>query len=49
VVGFAKALGNKVYALELEETRKYSDWLNAVCDYIAKDLDNLVRFIKENS
>ena len=44
--GFAKALGKKIYALEVEETRKYSDWLNAVCDYIAKDLNDLVRFLK---
>lgn len=46
--GFAKALGKKVYALEVEETRKYSDWMNAVCDYIAKDVDDLVAFLKEN-
>lgn len=44
--GFAKALGKKVYALEVEETRKYSAWLDAVCDYIAKDLDDLVYFLK---
>lgn len=44
--GFAKALGKKVYALEVEETRKYSDWMNAVCDYIAKDVDDLVDYLK---
>ena len=37
------------YALEVEETRKYSDWMNAVCDYIAKDLDELVNYLKENN
>lgn len=46
--GFAKALGKKVYVLEVEETRGYSDWLNAVCDYIAKDINDLIRFLKEN-
>lgn len=44
--GYAKALGKKVYALEVEETRKYSDWLIAFCDYIAKDIDELINYLK---
>lgn len=44
--GYAKALGKKVYALEVKETRKYSDWLTAFCDYIAKDIDDLVNYLK---
>jgi len=44
--GYAKALGKKVYALEVEETRKYSDWLIAFCDYIAKDINDLVNYLK---
>ena len=44
--GYAKALGKKVYALEVEETRKYSDWLIAFFDYIAKDINELIKFIK---
>lgn len=44
--GYAKALGKKVYALEVEETRKYSDWLTAFFDHIAKDVDELINFIK---
>jgi len=44
--GYAKALGKKVYALEVEETRKYSDWLVAFCDYIAKDIDDLTNYLK---
>jgi nucleoside 2-deoxyribosyltransferase len=46
--GYAKALGKKVIAIEVEETRKYSDWLSAFCDYIAKDLDELINYIKNN-
>ncbi len=46
--GFAKALGKKVYALRVDETRQYSSWLDAVCDYVAQDLDELVNFLKEN-
>lgn len=44
--GYAKALGKKVYALEVEETRKYSNWLIAFCDYIAKDINDLVNYLK---
>jgi len=46
--GYAKALGKKVYALEVEEMRKYSDWARAVVDYIAKDIDDLVDYLKKN-
>lgn len=46
--GYAKALGKKVIALEVEETRKYSDWLSAFCDFIAKDLDELEDYLKNN-
>lgn len=43
--GYAKAWGKKIFALEVEETRKYSDWLVAFFDYIAKDIDELVNHI----
>jgi len=46
--GYAKALGKKVYALEVEEMRKYSDWLIAFCDYIAKDINDLVNYLKKD-
>jgi len=45
--GYAKALGKKVYALEVEETRKYSDWLVAFCDYIAKDINDLINYLRD--
>lgn len=44
--GYAKALGKKIYALEVEETRKYSDWLVAFCDYVAKDVDDLASYLE---
>jgi len=47
--GFAKALGKKVYALRVEETRQYSKWAEAVLDYIATDVDDLVDFLKKNN
>ena len=44
--GFAKALGKKVYALRVDETRQYSKWAEAVLDYIAQDIDELVDYLK---
>lgn len=46
--GYAKALGKRIYALKVEETRKYSDWLVAFCDYIAKDINDLANYLKNN-
>ncbi len=46
--GYAKALGKKVYAIEVEETRKYSDWLVVFFDYIAKDVDDLISCVEKN-
>jgi nucleoside 2-deoxyribosyltransferase len=44
--GYAKALGKKIYAIEVEETRKYSDWLESFFDYIAKDVQDLIKHLK---
>ena len=41
--GFAKALGKKVYALKVEETRKLSDWLESFFDFVAEDVEELVK------
>ena len=45
--GFAKGIGKKVFALEVEETRKYSKWLVAFMDYITSDIDDLISVIKK--
>lgn len=44
--GYAKALGKKIYAIEVEETRKYSDWLESFFDYIAKDVQDLIKHLE---
>jgi len=45
--GYAKARGKKIYALRVGETRQWSDWLVAFCDYIAQDLQDLTSFLKK--
>ncbi len=47
--GYAKALGKKIYAVEVEETRKYSDWLESFFDYIAKDIQDLIKHLKSQT
>ncbi len=44
--GYAKALGKKVYAIKVAETRKLSGWLEHFFDYVAEDVDSLVLFMK---
>jgi len=44
--GYAKGVGKKTFGLEVEETRKYSDWTTAFFEGIAKNKEELVGFIK---
>jgi len=46
--GYAKALGKEVVGLKVEETRDFSDWGKAFFDYIAKDADDLVKYLKSS-
>lgn len=47
--GYAKAIGKKIYAIEVEETRKYSDWLESFFDYIAVDVQDLIKYLKSQA
>jgi nucleoside 2-deoxyribosyltransferase len=50
--GYAKALGKKVVALKVEETRDMSEWGNSFFDFVATnemDLLNHLREIKQKS
>ncbi len=44
--GYAKALGKKIIGLNVKETRDFSEWGKAFFDYIAKDTDELVDYLK---
>lgn len=45
--GYAKALGKKVYAVKVEETRKLSGWTCAWFDYIAENVEELISYLKK--
>ena len=47
--GYAKALGKKVVGLEVTETREFSDWGKAFFDYIARDENDLLNYLKNNT
>ncbi len=46
--GYGKALGKKIIGLKVDETRDFSDWGKAFFDYIAENVDDLVKYFKEN-
>ena len=47
--GYAKASGKKIYAIKVKETRKYSDWLESFFDYIAKDAQDLIKYLESQA
>jgi len=44
--GYAKALGKKIYAIKLPESRELSGWGKCWYDYIAEDVDDLINYLK---
>ena len=46
-VGYAKGIGKKIYAIELSENRKMSPWSKCWYDYIAKDVTELIAYLKD--
>lgn len=44
--GYAKAIGKKIIGLEVSETKRYGDWMKAFFDYIAKDENDLLNYLK---
>lgn len=46
--GYAKAIGKKIYAIRLPETRKMSEWANYWYDYIAENVEELIEYLKKN-
>jgi nucleoside 2-deoxyribosyltransferase len=47
--GYAKALGKKVIGLKVGETREMSEWGHAFFDYVASDIYELIKYIKNLS
>ena len=45
--GYAKAIGKKVIALKVEETRELGDWGYAFFDYIVSSKEELAEIIKK--
>jgi nucleoside 2-deoxyribosyltransferase len=45
--GYAKALGKKIVALKVEETREMSEWGYAFYDYVVSSTDELIRVLNE--
>jgi len=44
--GYTKALGKIIIGLKVEETREMSDWGYAFFDYVAKDIKDLIEYLK---
>jgi len=44
--GYAKGIGKKIYGLQVEETGPVSEWLNNFFDYIAKNTEDLIQYLK---
>jgi nucleoside 2-deoxyribosyltransferase len=44
--GYAKALGKKIIALKVEETRELSEWGKAFFNHVADDQEDLIGIIK---
>lgn len=47
--GYAKGIGKKIYGLEVEETRFTHDWIQGFFDYIAKDVEDLIKYLENNA
>ena len=45
--GYAKALGKKVYAIKLPLTRKMSEWSYCWYDYVADNVDDLIKYLQK--
>lgn len=45
--GYAKGIGKKVYAIKLPETRKMSEWSYCWYNYVAEDVDDLIKYLKK--
>ena len=46
-VGFAKGIGKKAYALIVEETRPVSEWLESWFEFVARNIDELIEYLKK--
>lgn len=46
--GFAKGIGKKIYAIKLPGIRVLSEWSECWYDYIAKDADELIEYLKDS-
>lgn len=46
--GYAKGIGKKIYGLEVDETRHTHDWIQNFFNFIAKDVNELINYLKKN-
>ena len=46
--GYAKGIGKNIYGICVDETRKLSDWIQCFFDFIAKDADELIKYLNKN-
>lgn len=44
--GYAKALGKRVIGLKVEESREMSDWGYAFFDFVASNVEELIKYLK---
>ena len=45
--GYAKALHKRVIGLKVKETREMSEWGYAFFDYVAPNVDELIKYLKD--